>query len=128
MHEGDLDPLAPTRSPNAAPDSEIEILPRLKPKKGPTRRASPFFGAPGRIRTSDRLIRSQVLYPAELLARLRGGQIGGVLPLGNPYQAMRDNSFRSIGASASVAASASVNHPQAWPSHPSGVPTHCREV
>lgn len=26
-------------------------------------------GAPGRIRTSDRLIRSQVLYPAELLAR-----------------------------------------------------------
>ena len=25
-------------------------------------------GAPGRIRTSDRLVRSQVLYPAELLA------------------------------------------------------------
>ncbi len=26
-------------------------------------------GAPGRIRTSDRLVRSQVLYPTELLAR-----------------------------------------------------------
>ena len=26
-------------------------------------------GAPGRIRTSDRLVRSQVLYPAELRAR-----------------------------------------------------------
>ena len=30
-----------------------------------------FHGAPGRIRTSGRLIRSQVLYPAELLARWR---------------------------------------------------------
>ena len=30
-----------------------------------------FNGAPGRIRTSGRLIRSQVLYPAELLARWR---------------------------------------------------------
>ena len=27
-------------------------------------------GAPGRIRTSDRLVRSQVLYPAELRARI----------------------------------------------------------
>lgn len=26
------------------------------------------FGAPGRIRTSDRVVRSHVLYPAELLA------------------------------------------------------------
>ena len=34
-----------------------------------------FFGAPGRIRTSDRLVRSQVLYPAELraLCSLRRG-------------------------------------------------------
>ena len=29
-------------------------------------------GAPGRIRTSDRLVRSQVLYPAELRARFEG--------------------------------------------------------
>jgi hypothetical protein len=31
----------------------------------------PLFknGAPGRIRTSDRLVRSQVLYPAELRVR-----------------------------------------------------------
>ena len=28
-------------------------------------------GAPGRSRTSDHLIRSQVLYPAELRARIR---------------------------------------------------------
>ena len=31
--------------------------------------ASLYFGAPGRIRTSDRLVRSQVLYPTELRAR-----------------------------------------------------------
>ena len=38
-------------------------------KKGP--RWDPFFisGAPGEIRTPDRLVRSQVLYPAELRAR-----------------------------------------------------------
>ena len=30
---------------------------------------SEMNGAPGRIRTSDRLVRSQVLYPAELRAR-----------------------------------------------------------
>lgn len=29
------------------------------------------FGAPGRIRTSDPLIRSQVLYPAELRALIQ---------------------------------------------------------
>ena len=29
------------------------------------------FGAPGRIRTRDPLVRSQVLYPTELPARLR---------------------------------------------------------
>ena len=28
-----------------------------------------MYGALGRIRTSDRLVRSQVLYPAELRAR-----------------------------------------------------------
>ena len=38
---------------------------------------SPFLGAPGRIRTSGRLIRSQVLYPAELLARVEGRHISG---------------------------------------------------
>ena len=33
-------------------------------------KANPFFqnGAPGRIRTSDRSVRSRVLYPAELRA------------------------------------------------------------
>ena len=30
------------------------------------------FGAPGRIRTRDPLVRSQVLYPTELPARERG--------------------------------------------------------
>ena len=40
---------------------------RTTKKKDPL---GPFlFGTPGRIRTSDRLVRSQVLYPAELRAR-----------------------------------------------------------
>ena len=30
------------------------------------------YGAPGEIRTPDRLVRSQVLYPAELRARVAG--------------------------------------------------------
>ncbi len=30
------------------------------------------LGAPGRIRTRDPLVRSQVLYPTELPARLKG--------------------------------------------------------
>tara|TARA_Y100000389_G_scaffold170502_1_gene177547 strand:- start:168 stop:308 length:141 start_codon:yes stop_codon:yes gene_type:complete len=30
-----------------------------------------FFGAPGKIRTPDPLIRSQVLYPAELPAHFK---------------------------------------------------------
>ena len=51
-------------------------------KKGTDLTVSPFLGAPGRIRTSGRLIRSQVLYPAELLARLRGGHIRGWRRLG----------------------------------------------
>ncbi|KTD21133.1 hypothetical protein Llon_1231 [Legionella londiniensis] len=33
-------------------------------------------GAPGRIRTSDPLVRSQILYPTELRARVRGGERG----------------------------------------------------
>ena len=39
--------------------------------EGATKYKSQFkgFGAPGRIRTSDTLVRSQVLYPAELRAR-----------------------------------------------------------
>ena len=38
-------------------------------KKGLRVNVTPFqFGAPGRIRTSDRVVRSHVLYPAELLA------------------------------------------------------------
>ena len=32
-----------------------------------------LYGAPGRIRTSDTLIRSQVLYPAELQALIFSG-------------------------------------------------------
>jgi hypothetical protein len=32
-----------------------------------------YYGAPGEIRTPDRLVRSQVLYPAELRAHLLNG-------------------------------------------------------
>ena len=38
-------------------------------RKNPALRGFFVYGAPGRIRTSDRLVRSQVLYPAELRAR-----------------------------------------------------------
>ncbi len=34
-----------------------------------------FIGAPGRIRTHDPLVRSQVLYPTELRARIRNYSI-----------------------------------------------------
>jgi hypothetical protein len=40
-----------------------------------------YVGAPGRIRTSDRLVRSQVLYPAELRARTHCGGEGGIRTL-----------------------------------------------
>ena len=71
-------PSSPLRS-----DSEISPLSYDPTKNGPARWASPFLGAPGRIRTSDRLIRSQVLYPAELLARGEGRHIRGTGQLGN---------------------------------------------
>jgi hypothetical protein len=38
------------------------------------RRKSLNIGAPGRIRTADPLVRSQVLYPTELRARIRRGR------------------------------------------------------
>jgi hypothetical protein len=47
------------------------MKPYLAPALPQTFRVSvrPLFGAPGRIRTSDPLVRSQMLYPAELRAR-----------------------------------------------------------
>ncbi len=39
------------------------------------------FGAPGEIRTPDHLVRSQVLYPAELRARVIPGAIYNNVPL-----------------------------------------------
>ena len=43
----------------------------LDKKKGPqTADLNLFDGAPGRIRTHDPLVRSQVLYPTELLAHI----------------------------------------------------------
>ena len=35
-----------------------------------------LIGAPGRIRTSDPLVRSQILYPTELRAHVAGGERG----------------------------------------------------
>ena len=52
---------------------ELDLNMRIGSKKAHRLVAMGFLGAPGRIRTSGRLIRSQVLYPAELLARERGG-------------------------------------------------------
>ena len=58
------------RRPTASSDRtlEFECYPELEKKKGPARGPFIFFGAPGEIRTPDRLVRSQVLYPAELRA------------------------------------------------------------
>jgi hypothetical protein len=38
-----------------------------------------LYGAPGTIRTCDRLVRSQVLYPAELRARI--SKRSGIIPM-----------------------------------------------
>ena len=63
-----------------------------QPKK-PTPGGMGFFGAPGRIRTSGRLIRSQVLYPAELLARGEGRTYGGFARLASPILILFQTSF-----------------------------------
>ena len=47
---------------------------RRQPEKGP-HRALFRIGAPGEIRTPDPLVRSQVLYPAELRARTKRAMI-----------------------------------------------------
>ena len=46
----------------------FENLREAQNENAPIKGAFSFCGAPGRIRTSDRLVRSQVLYPAELRA------------------------------------------------------------
>ena len=49
------------------PGDRVRSHARLQKLKGPNK--GPFrFGAPGEIRTPDHLVRSQVLYPAELQA------------------------------------------------------------
>ena len=55
--------------------SEVRILPGNK--KADTRVPASIYeyGAPGRIRTSDHLVRSQVLYPTELRALNSGAQL-----------------------------------------------------
>ncbi len=56
-------------------------------------------GACGRIRTSDRLVRSQVLYPAELHTRIQkhGGE-GGIRTLDtrNTYGSLAGNWFQPL--------------------------------
>ena len=50
--------------------NDYALSTRAEPmQKSPTQRVTLLYGAPGTIRTYDRLIRSQVLYPAELRAR-----------------------------------------------------------
>src|SRR6056297_1130106 len=62
-----------------------------------------WFGAPGTIRTCDRLVRSQVLYPAELQARegryYKDGGIGGQGPAAREARAALENrAFNAPGA------------------------------
>ena len=54
-------------------EAVLMLLAKRRAIKKPILESISFFtnnGALGRIRTSDRLVRSQVLYPAELRARL----------------------------------------------------------
>ena len=53
---------------NGSPPGCIVRSLRAKTERPLTRRGLSVFGAPGEIRTPDRLVRSQVLYPAELRA------------------------------------------------------------
>ena len=53
-------------------------------------RKSLKIGAPGRIRTSDRLVRSQVLYPAELRARREARDYPLALSKVQVYEATKD--------------------------------------
>ena len=48
--------------------SGFKPSPPNRPIKNPPKRGGLFIGAPGGIRTPDHLVRSQVLYPAELQA------------------------------------------------------------
>ena len=53
------------------PDDEPSLTKKRTIKKPPQKNEGAFllYGAPGRIRTSDRSVRSRVLYPAELRVR-----------------------------------------------------------
>ena len=82
-------------------------------------------GAPGTIRTSDPQIRSLVLYPAELRARIGAGPIGMPRALGNSYPcapsgSASPNSFAprrtSNGGRSSIPISAGRNQPISAPS------------
>ena len=69
-----LQPLGHLSVPAARLSAAFTLKISTKTRKKTTAVAGRFFrllqfGAPGRIRTSDRLVRSQVLYPAELRAR-----------------------------------------------------------
>ena len=55
--------------------------PRLTTDIDPRGLSVPEVGAPGEIRTPDHLVRSQVLYPAELRARTRGGKTSPRRPI-----------------------------------------------
>ncbi|VVS96403.1 hypothetical protein MBHK15_100078 [Marinobacter salarius] len=55
-------------------------------------------GAAGRIRTSDRLVRSQVLYPAELQPRIHTSRFSNVLFLLRKEMAEREGFEPSIRA------------------------------
>ncbi len=67
-----------------------------------------MYGAPGRIRTSDRSVRSRVLYPAELQAHiLRGTQLSRFLDATSIIMAEKEGLLRAscpppFGSSAKV--------------------------
>ena len=57
---------------------------------------SKFFGAPGAIRTPDPLVRSQVLYPAELRAHCQSGALYGELGRMQGFPGNKQMSFSFV--------------------------------
>src|SRR5690606_28538929 len=110
-------PPAPSAAPSNATPRPVLVLPSslLSPQGGQPQEKSLMChpsigtsqlknGAPGEIRTPDRLVRSQVLYPTELRARCvssvpEGGGERGIQSLGTvitPYNGLANRRFRPL--------------------------------
>ena len=71
------------------------ILSKYKAKKSPSLRGFSKYGALGRIRTSDRSVRSRVLYPAELQAHILRGALSRFILVASIKMAEKEGLFRA---------------------------------